>query len=300
MKMPKNRLWLHTELSGLVDTLGSMEDAKFEANQDDPSIDFTMLVIKQMLPTATVFDCRPLPLEFVIDTGESIAEEPQEVRGPVRIPFQSCYFEFEDKISVLCVAAEYMEDENGNEMPMFAPPIRLYGFQGNENAQWIADGAFENQSDRPMFTVTSSKNADSIRMSDRACKLVLGVLGLLKEKFLTEIIEPDPMPRLTKVRAKKGKHPISSETRVLTVNVAAVRRAVSKSAPSRQHESPALHWRRGHSRVLHRGSEFESQTWVKRCLVGDPARGYSSKDYRLIWSPVMVKPNAAPAPTTSV
>ena len=68
--------------------------------------------------------------------------------------------------------------------------------------------------------------------------------------------------------------------RVLTLNVPAIRNE-AKRTPLGTHESPALHWRRGHWRTLHRATEAETKTWIRKCLVGDPERGYIAKNYRL-------------------
>lgn len=111
--------------------------------------------------------------------------------------------------------------------------------------------------------------------------MLLGVLTLMREKLVLERTDPDPAPRLTVARTKRGKYPVSGETRVLTVNVPMVR-SIARKTPLMAHESPMLHWRRGHHRVIHRFSEFERSVWVKRCLVGDPDKGFVRKQYRLV------------------
>jgi hypothetical protein len=145
------------------------------------------------------------------------------------------------------------------------------------------------------FVAAKERATANVQLLRLGTTLLRGVLTLLNEKFLAQEIMPDSAERLNRRRAKDGKLPLSAPTRVLTLNLAAVRRATAETT-RQPHESPALHWRRGHKRILHRGSEFEKSTWVSRCLVGDPAKGYvAHRDFRLVWHPPMV--NAAEAET---
>lgn len=128
--------------------------------------------------------------------------------------------------------------------------------------------------------------------------MLLGTLALLEEKLLLNLHEPDPSPRLTAAREKRGRHRLTGPSNVLQVNVPAVRR-MARATPSGDHEPPCLHWRRGHWRVLHRGSEFEDKTWVRKCLVGDPAKGFlSHKEYQLRGTPLPVIQLVPPSPPT--
>lgn len=112
----------------------------------------------------------------------------------------------------------------------------------------------------------------------RICKRALGVLALLDERLLTADLVPDRARYLNEKRRQKGKPPISCEHKVLTINTAAARSAARPATGT--HESPRLHWRRGHWRHLATG-----KVWVRRCLVGDPARGFVEKDYRIEHKP---------------
>lgn len=140
----------------------------------------------------------------------------------------------------------------------------------------------------PFFSVVNQLHAASGIYLDADARLLVGLLALMNEHLIATEIRPDPAPFINQARKKKGKSPLSSETRMLTLNVGAVRHKAA-SARLLAHESPRLHWRRGHWRHLHRYSEFESRTWVRRCLVGDPARGSVHKDYRLVWQPPMLE-----------
>jgi hypothetical protein len=117
-----------------------------------------------------------------------------------------------------------------------------------------------------------------------AAKRLLGVLTLLNEKLALEhTIEPDEFTAARIARQRRQGYIVDRPPRtVLTLNVPTVRYAVSRSGRIGAHESPCLHWRRGHQRVLHRGSEFEKTAWVRRCLVGDPDKGFVGKSYRLV------------------
>lgn len=112
-------------------------------------------------------------------------------------------------------------------------------------------------------------------------KLMIGVLTLLNDKLVIDHAQPDRRRYINAKRAKKNLPPLGGSTHVLTVNVPTMR-AMARREPVGTHESPALHWRRGHWRTLHRGTELETRTWIKRMLVGDPDRGFISKTYKLV------------------
>jgi hypothetical protein len=140
----------------------------------------------------------------------------------------------------------------------------------------------ENEDEKIFFRIGNADNAIDEYMAERAGVLVMGIITLLDSKLLATEQKPDPSPKLTKARQKLGRLPTTIASTVLTLNLAAVRRA-TRNVPVMAHESPCLHWRRRHRRVLHRGSEFETSTVVRRCLVGDPDKGFLHKDYRLTW-----------------
>jgi hypothetical protein len=238
---------------------------------------------------ATIFDCRKLPASFIIDTGQAVVDE--EVIKSFRLPYKECYFEF-DTVSVL--AFEGFADENNEK---FVVHFRLIASANDVppttiNNNEIVHGLFMNGNigdSSALGYCNHDDNDEDHRMEiDVGAFFLTGVLTLLNERLIATEVKPDPAPALTKARAKKGLPPITTETRVLTINVAAVRRVVARTK-LQSHESPRLHWRRGHWRVLHRFSEFEDRVWVRRCLVGDPDRGFVEKDYRLIWAQPMLQ-----------
>lgn len=258
---------------------------------------------------AMIFDCRELPEQFIDDTGAAAIEEVEKLEQHVNLPYSCCYFEFSDDFAIFANTA--IAHSEGQD------PIRD---PGNEIVEAFAVEGWNKNRDRFLETLEFktyflfpndySENADAMGVSqlyfdpdedievekmgvdddgfgEKIGNRLLGVLTLLNEKFLATKFVPDPSPEINRKRGQNGKPPISGESHVLTLNLASIRR-VSKR-PTGTHESPRLHWRRGHERVLHRGSEFEAKTWVRRCLVGDPDLGFVSKDYRLVWNPSMLE-----------
>jgi hypothetical protein len=261
-------------------------------------------ILLHELNDVTIFDCRRLPLTFVDDTGDAAFHEAQETGSQIRLPNPICYFEFSDADAIY--AAE-LEDSNW----LFeAKPGRLMGQIAHLErtcptiSTTILWDAFADLRDKDslgifgngMFDIHTEKqyfyDPFDVRQTGRAKiigKRVVGVLALLTDKLILDHVVTDPMPRITRERYRTQKLPISGPSHVLTVNVPAVRYAASRSMRrGGEHESPRLHWRRGHWRVLHRRSEFEKQAWVRRCLVGDPNKGFVRTQYRLVHeSPVL-------------
>ena len=63
------------------------------AEDPDPTADFTACM--QAIRRVTLFDCRALPVDFIIDTGRNSDRESSQ------LPFESCYFEFADARGVV-------------------------------------------------------------------------------------------------------------------------------------------------------------------------------------------------------
>jgi hypothetical protein len=238
------------------------------------------------LVNAVIFDCRKLPLAFVGDTGNAAFDEGQQTTLIVRLPFPHCYFELDG----LAIFAQEVDNDDPK-----APYVDFILYETTSEAAFIksvlnsvflsngrkdhlhnSEEDLEEGEKIPLLRYREHPN----QILDTAAMSVLGILSLLNEQLIATEILPDPAPKLTKRRIKLGRLPLTAEMRVLTVNVAAVRR-LAKASPLRTHESPSLHWRRGHWRHLHRYSEFESKTWVRKCLVGDPDRGFVPKNYAL-------------------
>lgn len=273
------------------------------------------------LSEAKIFDCRQLPVGFVQNTGEAVFEDYRQLQQMVRLPFNACYFEFSDGFGIYAQEGAMAWDAPGQPLegiasapaddPRFHHQVEVHPFtEWDTLSRDLPDyahviGEFPNGyagpdgSDDPFFHTNSISGHTDIRdpevrhydAANEAGRRLLAILSMLDEKLLASEFVPDPAPQLTRSRRRMGRPPRTGDSYVITVNVAAVRRIAKR--PVGTHESPCLHWRRGHPRTLHRGSEFERRTWVPRCLVGDPARGYISKDYRLIRHEPLIKESAA-------
>lgn len=251
---------------------------------------------------ATVFDCRSINSGFLKDTGRAALDEWRALNRQVRLPFDACWFEFDREFGILAADVFWHHDLtlDGDRVVEQHPFLGWgmwdeLGYTIREN--YSPFGEFRNGArfpdDPEVVPYTSRCNASNAAeeaIVDIGMELLVGVLALMQDRLVGTEFRPDENARLNKDRAKRGKLPISSDTHVLSLNMGAVRR-VARPADG-THESPRLHWRRGHWRLLHRGSEFENQTWVKRCLVGDPDRGFVHKDYRLTWRPPMIAPSS--------
>jgi hypothetical protein len=175
-------------------------------------------------------------------------------------------------------------NEEGSFEP--SPDVPFFGFANEPSdleLQGKVAGAVVGKGDYEMLRKAKRETPE------KAARVLLGVLTLLNEKLVLSRTVPDPAPKLSEARQRRGLPPVSGPHHVLTVNVPAVRR-LARATPLGTHESPALHWRRGHWRVLHRGSEFESTAWVRMCLVGDPSKGFVGKSYKLVHEQTMIVP----------
>jgi len=233
-----------------------------------------------------VFDCRDLPLELLIDTGEAVFDEPAAARVPFRLPYPLCWFEFAGGVGVLAAAVdEGMITQRGITMEQFKEfggelnTINVFHTRnGDPHQKLLRMGIFKDGSDDFFEANHGDPNQDA--EAKNGAIMLVGAITLLNEKFLACSSNQELSQPINWIRRKEGL-PTKSAVRVLTINVAAVRNA-TRSTSLAKHESPCLHWRRGHSRILHRGSEFETSTWVKRCLVGDPDKGFAGKSYRIV------------------
>jgi hypothetical protein len=342
-RSPKNRLELYDRL------LPGVARA-FHASATAQKFDPVLLEYDNLLRDAIVFDCRQLPINFVLDTGGAAYDELEQTRELVRLPFPICYFEFCSDSPILAVTGEeigiyekasqsrklqrgglpppagrqfclgiaartrmYLNDEamlRFIKEEMGEVPEEVFQALGSSPAAAqftpivsdFTNGVITEDYPEGAFVVHSARHRrpdvvhpiESIEteMMHIAEHLLLGATSLLTDKLLIDTFVPDPAPWWTRERKKKGKPPTAGDVHILTVNVPAVRYAASRSGPPRagSHESPALHWRRGHWRAYHRGSEFEKQGWVRRCLVGDPSKGFiRPTEYRLTHEPPLLR-----------
>jgi hypothetical protein len=246
---------------------------------------------------ALKFDCRQLPLSFVFDTGFDRHDEMLEAIEECKLPFDRCVFEF-DAFVLLVAMTEYrngagdsMEIINGHVFPatgdIAALGIRVIPFfevmpEALQKQSHINSGLPEEEFKYQVITVRET-NDDTAQLTTKGALALLGILTLMEERLLVNTAQQSVPDAVNEKRRKNGIKPVPPH-RVLTLNLAETRRR-AKTSPLQKHESPMLHWRRGHWRTLGRMSEFETRTWVKRCLVGDPDKGFVSKHYKPIWQP---------------
>ena len=272
---------------------------------------------------AAVFDCCEIPTAFVEDTGQCYFEEAEAIGEAVRLPYQSALFCFDDDENIFAEEAS-LELCAGTKPIAVSPADRVYiydtdgidslrafnrkmSFDDGMNFQEQLRGEFLNgfevNDDMSAFEKTDTLFVPHMlgdlsngvpdfadldyQKSFAAAYRALGVLSLLRDKLISSTIRPDPNIKETMRRLRRKQPSLTGETHVLTVNVGAVRRA-TRNIYDVSHGPPALHWRRGHWRINHRGSEFESRSWIRRCLVGDPDKGFVRKAYRLVDQPSLI------------
>lgn len=251
-----------------------------------------------------VFDCRALPEAFVEDTGIAAREEIEATAGVVRLPYGQCYFEFND-LSIMAMETQigpgddldpdhtivelavidwahlvddvspsrYLASVGALMMAATGEISNGYNFYGGE-LEFVS--ALEHE----WCLATSTEDSHDQIITGAATHYLIGALTLLTEKLVVQTMVRDEAPDLNAARQRRGRPPVSGDHHVLKVNVPSVRRIARRLGGT--HDTPALHWRRGHYRVNHRGSEFEGRTWVKKCLVGDPSKGFVGKNYQIV------------------
>jgi hypothetical protein len=256
------------------------------------------------LPHAEIFDCRQLPVEFVGDTGEAALHEIKQTGKTTQLPFSYCYFEFADRRGPISIFAYEIDQGGGLETIEFLPfHANTYDAFTSSTGEILNDAVYDDHMDHMLlrrrtaidpivgwtfsqgYMWSNNENRDDFfrheeQFFEATLKLLLGALTLLEEKLVISARQEDPAPKLNVARTKRGLPPVSGPSHVLQVNVPAIHNTARKTKIG-THESPCLHWRRGHWRVLHRGSEFEDKAWVNKCLVGDPAKGFVRKIYNL-------------------
>ena len=88
-----------------------------------------------------------------------------------------------------------------------------------------------------------------------------------------EQVEHKPPKQINESRLRKGKVPFFSWKTLHISGVSEQGEAKTEGG----HNSPRLHFRRGHIRRLNNGR----RTWVRSCLVGDKQAGFSGHDYEV-------------------
>lgn len=267
------------------------------------------------------FDCRAIDSVFLDETGKATEEEIKNNQPVPRLPFENCVFEFED-ICVLAneeITHEYVDgltdeivEKAGTDeeiTPDFSHTYLTYKVFPKKRLDTVsierifspygeiitpeADHCYypenEDESQRGgINVVVIEPDIDEVTPLDDLTtdvyrgfgEAIIGVLSLMEEKLLTNRGIEAPKA-LSEKRQRKGKKNIYCDYHVLTINVGESRRRTTGKRLLK-HESPRLHWRRGHWRTLNRMTEFEKKIWIDKCLVGDPDKGFAEKSYKLV------------------
>lgn len=280
------------------------------------------MAIEEMVD-AQRFDCRSLNAGFVLDSG---AERLEELRAGGQFPmspFPNCVFEFGDRDVTVSTASSVMVDADMDESDVRAIEpgdgnqsleIRSYSWpatqmkmddlassvelrdleshkQNNTDAYHIDDESLRSPDDiKPWtdfpFTFVNCHDEQRLGPLTDAALLVLGMFTLLEESLVTSrqvSVRPEGSEQKL---IRNGLRVNGLSYRIITLNLAEAHRR-TRGVALHAHESPMLHWRRGSWHTLYRGSEFEKRVWHRRCLVGDPDKGFVSKHYRAVWSPTI-------------
>jgi hypothetical protein len=268
------------------------------------------------LETISIFDCRALPTTFLDDTGDAVFDEIEQTKEQIYLPYNYCYFEFADEPKMIYAGGSFhypagsvdfetatsrslistdhvAEEDIGYEIEVYDLSLDAT-FNGACSALSFGNTIPNDDGSQQPFHTIINEDALTKRQRNKlkpdhwetASKRVLAVMMLLRDKLVIDRMKRDPAPRVSRERERTQKPPVSGDAHVLTINVPIVRYHAARNTPEGTHDSPALHWRRGHWRVYARGSNFEKTGWVNRCLVGDPDKGYRRVQYRLVHRPL--------------
>lgn len=109
--------------------------------------------------------------------------------------------------------------------------------------------------------------ADMEATADRVLRLVTGGVVMMMGPDVEQRIEPAP-ERLNRARAKRGR-PAIGERRTIIVKPHAIAALTGREAAEGfERRAPHPHLRRGHMRVLHRGTDAQRIVPVVPCVVG--------------------------------
>jgi len=263
---------------------------------------------ENVVQQSTRIDCRRMNAGFLFDSGAELLAE--LVSSAVECPKQPafcCVYQLDGAWVAVTSGQFHVEvgarNLDGPKVDYLSAYVHLADEPPPDYDEDLFDTFFDvyQRSDWEALVASSAQHGDYSpvvscvtgdgpsrdRDSERQVYLtmVLGLLSLMDEKLIREQrIGGATMTRAARL-LHKGKAPNQSY-RIVTLNLAETRRR-TKGVRLLKHETPMLHWRRGHWRTLHRKSEFERRVWIKRMLVGDPSRGFVAKEYRTIWQPTI-------------
>ena len=231
--------------------------------------------------SVTKMDCKRIPLGFVVETGIEYLNECTETGSIPMLPFEQVIMEFQDSDGYThCFYMTDGDDVDGRK------PLELVHINYISDIDVVKTSSgwyYVGEDDGRMFIEAGNEDLDEFNDISQVMPMCFGILSLMKEKLINsyEVITSQ------KSKKKKKNGPIGSDYRVLTLNLAQARR-MSSGSRLKKHESPRMHWRRGHWRTIHRYTEDERNVWINKMLVGDPDKGFVNKDYALVWRPEII------------
>jgi len=200
---------------------------------------------------------REVPGVFLVQHDwASLLDKGDVDEGGVRLPFESCCFEFQVSGRRVCVLVR--SDDDG---PYRMIPVVQAG------AIWAVFCSFDLRSGTPVIEVGNDDEpfGEMLYAQIRAIAITLDA-----EVVESEVVRAPH--KLNESRTKRGAPPLYDHhiLRLVRRNRPAALRGEATGYRKR------LHFRRGHWRHY---SGFK--TWIRWCLVGDPTLGFADKDYRL-------------------
>lgn len=136
-------------------------------------------------------------------------------------------------------------------------------------------------SDEGVFTGSTINETpvdqDHFNIHATLVEVVLELSSALLTTRGAEVVHHPASEKLNRARLKKGGEPTYAHHTIKIGGVSTTGRVLGVGAA---HASPRKHWRRGHVRTLHRGTDKEKRTLIPACLVN--GRGFISKDYEVV------------------
>jgi hypothetical protein len=123
---------------------------------------------------------------------------------------------------------------------------------------------------RIIFNTSSALTKHARASLTRCAAFFLIALALIDARDV-EIRNEIAPKKLNAAREKRGQLPLSDH-RIVFIPQSIIKRMRAEQGT---HESPRLHWRRGHIRTLPSGEKVK----VRACLVGDASKGMVTHDY---------------------
>lgn len=200
--------------------------------------------------------------------SESFSVEDLEIWN---LPYDKVYFEMQETELGTPLAAVLHKIEDQIEGTFFTPVEdkneRIIGMIPNGILMHQKNGKVVFNSIRKRVEIDELiiKNSYSLMFYIKKALEVINCSNVV-------IVENEPSRFVNQRKKQKGLCPLFTYK---TLHITNEEKKIYRKNGNGTHESPRLHLRRGHIRKLPTGKRI----WVQSCLVGDPAKGFSDKDY---------------------